>query len=147
MNLLSAIGNLGKDAEIRFTHSGKAVTSFSLALTSGWGDNKTTTWVNCSLWGKGGDPAPVSPFLTKGAKVGVQGPITLRTYKKEDGTQGYSLDLNVRDVTLCGTSEASTAPDPTPQPSQDHAQPATDFGGGDFDSDIPFAPYMKGTVA
>ena len=51
MNCLNAVGRLGRDPETRFTQGGKAVTSLAIAIDSGWGDNKKTTWLNAALWG------------------------------------------------------------------------------------------------
>jgi single-strand DNA-binding protein len=73
MNQLNAIGNLGADPETRFTKSGKAVSSFRMAITSGWGDNEKTTWINCVVWGREDKPHGLIPYLQKGTKVGITG--------------------------------------------------------------------------
>ena len=71
MNVLNAIGNVGKDAEVRFTGNGDAIASFSFALTSGYGDKQITTWLNCNLWGKRAET--LAPMLLKGTKIGITG--------------------------------------------------------------------------
>ena len=55
MNVLILTGNLGKDAVQRFTPSGDSVVSFSVPASSGYGDKKKTSWVNCTMFGKRGD--------------------------------------------------------------------------------------------
>ena len=141
MNSWSFTGNLGNDAESRFTPSGDAVVSFSVGVKSGFGDKATTTWARCQMWGKRGES--VAPYLTKGQLVGVTGELTLREYDKKDGAKGYSLEVRVNDLTLLGKrddmprqqapQETRTAPTNRPRP-----QPASG-GFGDFDdSEVPF---------
>lgn len=122
MNTLNFIGRVGKDAETRFLQSGKPVTNFSVAMESGWGDRKQTTWVNCSLWGSRGEK--VAPYIKKGGQVGVTGEVLLREWES-NGRSGVSLECNVSNVTLCGHKKDT--------PNQDQTAPA-----GDLDDDIPF---------
>lgn len=134
MNNFNGIGNLGKDAEVRFTQSGIPITSFSVAITSGWGDRKATTWVNCSLWGKkDGTEHGLTPYLLKGVKVGITGEICLREYETQAG-KGSSLDCKLTNLTLCGDKGASQAP-PAPAPKAEPVAPAID---DDFNDDVPF---------
>lgn len=127
MNNLSAIGNVGRDAEVRFTASGDAITSFSFALTSGYGEKSIASWLNCSIWGKRGQT--LAPMLLKGTKIGITGELTNRPYTAKDGAEKYSLDLRVNDITLLGkpTGQASEAP-------ASQSEPAF----ADFDDSVPF---------
>jgi single-strand DNA-binding protein len=120
MNVLNAIGNISKDAELRYTPNGDAICSFNFALNSGYGDKQVTTWLNCSLWGKRAET--LAPMLLKGNKVGITGELTNRPYQAKDGTEKHSLDVRLSDVTLLGGKPAnqSTAPshlnaDPDPE--------------------------------
>ena len=108
MNSYSFTGRLGQDAEVRLIPSGASVCSFSVAVESGWGDKKATTWIRCSLWGKqaeGGLP----PILTKGKLVGVVGELSAREYEA-NGVNKTSLEVRVNDVTLLGDGGQSDAP-------------------------------------
>ena len=105
MNLLTAIGSLGKDAEMRYTPNGDAVAQFSFALNSGYGEKKVTTWLNCNVWGKKAES--LTPVLLKGTKVGITGELTNRPYKAKDGTEKYSLEVRINDLTLLGAKQAS----------------------------------------
>lgn len=105
MNNLNAIGNLGKDAELRFTDKGEPVAQFSFALTSGYGDKAITTWINCNLWGKRSET--LAPMLKKGQQVGIVGELTNRKYTAKDGTEKYSLEVRITDVTLLGKVNVS----------------------------------------
>ena len=53
MHLMIA-GNVGRDGEVRTTQSGKVNCSWSVAVDTGFGQNKTTTWVRCTMWGERG---------------------------------------------------------------------------------------------
>ena len=131
MNVFTFTGNLGSDAETRYTQGGKAVTNFSVPVTSGWGDNKTTTWIRCNLWGDRGEK--LAKYLTKGKMVAVSGEFSAREWEK-DGVTKTSCEVNVREVTLCGGHDASQR---SAEPQQ-AAQPAQG-GGDDFgDTEIPF---------
>lgn len=91
---ITAHGNLGKDPEIKDVKDTQ-VAEFSLAARTGKDD---TTWINCAVWGKRADV--VMQYLHKGDKVTVAGSGKITTYEKKDGTEGFSLNLNVSDFTL-----------------------------------------------
>lgn len=95
MNNCTFIGRIGRDAVTRFTQGGKAVTGWALAVDKGWGDNKTTTWLDCSLWGERGQK--LAEMIRKGDRLGVSGEIGTREH---DGKTYVTLD--VREVTLLG---------------------------------------------
>ena len=108
MNVFNFTGGLGKDCIKKFTQKGDAVTSFSVAVNSGYGDNKVTSWANCTLWGKQAES--LEPYLLKGVSVGISGELTLRSYDNKDGTKGTSLDVRVSSVTLLSkASDTSTS--------------------------------------
>jgi len=115
MNILCATGNLGRDAEMRATPAGKQVLSFSVPMKAGWGDREQTVWLNCSLWGDRG--AKLAEYLTKGTMVAVSGELSVREYEK-DGVMKTSIELNVRDVTLCGGGHREAAPANAVKPSK-----------------------------
>jgi len=108
MNNLSATGNISRDAELRFTPNQDAVCSFSFALSSGFGDKKVTTWLNCNVWGSRAET--LAPMLLKGTTVGIVGELTNRPYKAKDGTEKFSLEVRVSDLTLLKSkSDTSTS--------------------------------------
>lgn len=107
MNVLNAIGNIGKDAEIRFTAKNEPVAQFSFALQSGYGDKQVTTWLNCNVWGKRAET--LAPMLTKGTRIGITGELTNRPYTDKQGNEKHSLEVRVSDVTLLGSKDASTS--------------------------------------
>ncbi|HEY7864390.1 MAG TPA: single-stranded DNA-binding protein, partial [Psychromonas sp.] len=135
INNLSATGNIGRDAELRFTAetptkpNGEAVAQFSFALTSGYGDKAITTWINCNLWGKRAET--LAPMLLKGTQIGITGELTNRPYKDKQGNEKYSLELRVNDITLLGKRlENSNA--------QETRKAEPSLPDDKFEDDIPF---------
>jgi len=109
---LQIIGNLGKDCVVN-TVNGKNVINFTVAHTEKYKDSQgnnqeKTTWVDCAYWT---DRTAISPYLTKGKQVFVEGQPEVRTFTRQDGTGGASLSLRVREVQLLGgRGEGATAP-------------------------------------
>lgn len=96
------IGNLGRDPELRYTQSGRAVCSFSVAVSERWTDRQTnekrekTTWYRVSAWGNLGENC--SRYLSKGRQVMVLGTVEARGYTNSAGEAAASLELTARDV-------------------------------------------------
>jgi single-strand DNA-binding protein len=98
---LQVIGNLGKDCIVN-TVNGKNVINFTVAHTEKYRDSQgnnqeRTTWVDCAYWT---DRTGISPYLTKGKQVYVEGNPEVRTFTRNDGTAGASLSLRVREVSV-----------------------------------------------
>lgn len=102
------------------------MTTFSVALASGYGEKKITTWLNCSIFGKRGEA--VCGYIKKGTLVGVSGEFTARPYQK-DGVDRLSLEVRVNDVTLLGGK---------PQSDKQPDEPAPPGLNDDFEDSIPF---------
>lgn len=125
MNVLTIVGNLGGDCRNN-TVSGTDVCNFSVAMQSGYGQNKQTHWVDCAYWGKGG--VAVSQYLTKGQKVAVSGELSM---KPADGKYPAGFTLRVNSLTLCGGRDSGSSASPS-APAPSTTDDAID------DSDIPF---------
>lgn len=104
-------GNLGRDPEMRYTPSGQAVTSFSIAsnrvFTNNAGEKVTqTTWVRVSAWGKLAEVC--SQYLKKGRQVLVKGRLNAdengnpRVYQRQDGTSASSFEVTAEQVEFLG---------------------------------------------
>jgi len=134
MNVFTFTGNLGRDAEQRYTSSGDSVVTFSVPVKSGFGDKAVTSWIKCNLWGKRGES--VMPYLKKGQLVGVSGEFQCREYQDKDGQQRYSNEVRVNDVNLLGKQDRSepATNSSTPSPSAPVKRDSFD----DLESDIPF---------
>jgi single-strand DNA-binding protein len=108
MNSWNFTGNLGRDSESRALPNGDPVVSFSVGVKSGYGKNESTTWANCSMFGKRAES--VAPYLLKGQLVGIVGEVSLREWTDKDGNKRQNLDVRVNDLTLLGKSEAKEVP-------------------------------------
>lgn len=105
MNKIIVIGNLGRDPEMRYTASGQAVTSFSVAstrryTTSSGERREETEWFNVSAWGKLAELC--NQWLTKGRQVYVEGRLRSRSFEGRDGQTRFSNDINLTDVQFLG---------------------------------------------
>jgi len=114
---LIIVGNVGKDPEMRYTPSGQAVTSFSVATnrqyTASNGEQvKETIWFRVSAWGKQAEVC--NQYLRKGSKVLIEGRLTPdkstggpRIWTKQDGSAGASFEVTASTVRfLSSRSEA-----------------------------------------
>ena len=126
MNNCSFIGRVGRNAESRATQSGTQVLNWSLAVDSGYGDNKTTMWLDCALWGERG--AKLAQYILKGHRLGVHGELGTREHEGKT-----YLTLRVVDVTLIQPREGAQDNRPAPHQAA-RATPAQE----DMDDDIPF---------
>lgn len=134
MNLLCMTGNIGGDVKVNNV-GGTAVANFSVAMTAGYGDKKSTIWLQCSLWGKQAESKLVD-YLVKGQQVALSGEFSMREH---DSKQYPQLRISTIDL-VGGKSEGGSQTKPQqqsrPAPQQAAPQPAQDFDS--FDEDIPF---------
>jgi single-strand DNA-binding protein len=104
VNKVILVGNLGRDAETKFTPSGAPVTRFSVATTRSWKDQQSnewkeeTNWSNVVLWRQ----ENLANYLTKGKQVYVEGRLQTRSYDDKDGKKVYSTEVVADEVILLG---------------------------------------------
>jgi single-strand DNA-binding protein len=152
VNKVILVGNLGRDAETKFTPGGTSVTKFSVATTRRWKDQQSgewkddTNWTNVTLW-KGEN---VAPYLTKGKQVYVEGRLQTRSYDDKDGKKVYATDVVAEEVMLLGgkgsggDSESGEFSQERPVSMPRSAKQQTshaasdDFPQGITDDDVPF---------
>src|SRR2546427_5539743 len=105
VNKARLIGNLGKDPEVRFTPSGRAVARFPLATSEVWNDTEgqrqeRTEWHNVVVWGKQAETC--GQYLAKGRQVFVEGSIRTRQYDDKDGNRRYMTEVIAQRVQFLG---------------------------------------------
>jgi single-strand DNA-binding protein len=143
LNKVQLIGNLGKDPELRYTASGVAVATFSIATSDSWKDQEGNTqerteWHNIVAWRKLAEIC--GEWLKKGKKVYIEGRLQTRTYEK-DGVKRYVTEIVADDLIMLdgggsGRREASG--------STATQQPATEMDStsgqqsSTKDDDLPF---------
>lgn len=136
INEVTLLGRAGQDPEVRYTQSGAAVLSFSMATSKKWKDKNSgqlqekTTWHHIVLWGRAVDW--VKDNLRKGDQVLVKGAYESRQWEDKQGQKRTQFEVIATQVHTFNRREAS----------QNH-QPAGDSGfgqpGPEFtEDDIPF---------
>lgn len=111
MIIVNVSGNIGQDAELKSLQNGDSVLSFSVASNSKIKDEKKTTWIRCSIWGKRGEA--LAQYLTKGTKVVAVGTLDVREYEANDGTTKTSLDVRVDQLDFMSAGGGANAGDET----------------------------------
>ncbi|HZQ97269.1 MAG TPA: single-stranded DNA-binding protein [Chloroflexota bacterium] len=96
LNKVMIIGNVGRDPEMRYTPSGSAVTSFSVAVSRRWTtpENEVrdeTEWFNVVAWNKLAETC--NSLITKGRKVYIEGRLQTRSWEGPDGQKKYRTEL------------------------------------------------------
>lgn len=110
MNTVQILGNLARDPEVRYTKSGKAVATFTVAASNTCIDsnNETkeqTAFINCVAWGKLGEAVG---NYRKGNRLFVEGRIQTRSYENSDGQKKYVTEVIAGFVGLSALNDAAT---------------------------------------
>ncbi len=105
VNKVILVGNLGRDAELRYTPGGSAVATLNLATTEVWNDKagqkqEKTEWHRVVLWGKTAES--LSEYLTKGKQIYVEGRLQTRKWQDKDGHDKYTTEIRGDRVVLLG---------------------------------------------
>lgn len=105
LNKVIIIGNLGRDPEMRFTPSGRPVTSFSVATSRTWvsaeGERREETeWFNVVAWGNLAEICKA--HLTKNQQVYVEGRLQTRGWEDESGKKHFRTELVANEMILLG---------------------------------------------
>ena len=144
-NHVELMGNLTKNAEVRYTQSGQAVTSFRIACNekyfAGGEQKERTEFINVIIWGKRGQAMSKAGLLNKGQGLFIEGRLQTRSYPhaEHEGVKMYVTEVvtNVGDgaIQLLGRGSGSQAqpPEDVPPPSDDDLpEAAADDSGDDF---------------
>lgn len=104
LNKIMLIGNLGRDPEMSYTPSGKAITKFSLAVSRRSRDRESgesrdeTQWFNIVAWDQLAERC--TQYLHKGSKVYVEGRMTSRKYTNKDGIEVTAWEVVINDMQM-----------------------------------------------
>jgi len=156
VNKVILLGHLGKDAETRFTPSGVARSTFTIATNRRWKDQQSgewkeeTDWHNVVLWRS----ENLANYLLKGKQVYVEGRLQSRSYDDKEGQKRYVTEVVADDLILLGgrgeggssgggdferqDRPVSMPRSARPQPAAQSSAPAEDFNQGITDDDVPF---------
>src|ERR1700754_641450 len=144
VNKVILVGNLGRDAELRYTPGGAAVATINMATTEVWNDKQgqkqeKTEWHRVILWGKSAES--LSEYLTKGKQIYVEGRLQTRQWDDKDGNKRYTTEIRSDRVVLLGGRNGNYPPHPADTANDGQAVGSSDAGGGASelsDDDIPF---------
>ncbi|HLK49452.1 MAG TPA: single-stranded DNA-binding protein [Bryobacteraceae bacterium] len=149
VNKVILLGHLGKDAETKFTPSGVARSTFTIATNRRWKDQQSgewkeeTDWHNVVLWRS----ENLANYLLKGKQVYVEGRLQTRNYEDKDGQKRYMTEVVCDDLVLLGGrgdsaggdfAQPASMPRSAAAPRPPAAAPAEDFNQGITDDDVPF---------
>ncbi len=150
LNKVMIIGNLGKDPEMKYTPSGKAITTFSVAVgrvsRTPEGENRDETeWFRVVAWDKLAETC--NQYLRKGSKVYVEGRLQTRTWKDNNGQDQKMVEVVANEMQMLDSRQNSGGEYSGPSggggagsaPARSGGGYSAPAGGGDeLDDDIPF---------
>ena len=149
VNKVILVGNLGRDAELRYTPGGAAVATINMATTEVWNDKagqrqEKTEWHRVVLWGKPAES--LTEYLTKGKQIYVEGRLQTRQWDDKDGNKRYTTEIRGDKIVLlgggsggAGRASAGGAMSRSGDDTGGHAgSPAPESSEPLTDDDIPF---------
>ena len=103
LNKVMIIGHLGRDPEMRYTPSGRSVTTFSVAVSRSWkssnGEHRSETeWFKIVAWGKLAEIC--KEYLNKGQQVYIEGRLQTRRWEDKEGQQRTSVEVVANEMTM-----------------------------------------------
>src|SRR3954447_4224796 len=113
VNKVILVGNLGRDAEVRFTPGGQPVATLNLATTEQWNDKEgqrqeKTEWHRIVLWGKQAES--LQQYLVKGKQIYVEGRLQTRQWDDKDGVKRNTTEIRADRITLLGSAGGGGGP-------------------------------------
>ncbi|MEX2444483.1 MAG: single-stranded DNA-binding protein [Alkalispirochaeta sp.] len=151
MNSVQLVGRLVRDSETKYSRTGNAILSFSLAVNErqkqgdSWQD--VAHYFDCTLFGRQAES--LGQYLVKGKQVGIEGKLEQQRWQTQDGQNRSKVAVVARHVDLLGGDTGQRGPAPmqdtrTPQPRDTQQQGLAFAGSGtadtgdEFPDDIPF---------
>jgi len=135
VNKVILVGRLTRDREVRYTQTGKAVAAFSVAVDTGYGENKRADFIPVVVWDKLAEVCGNN--LTKGRRVLVKGRLQIRNYET-DGQNRRAAEVvaqNIEFLDYKNNEQASTVEKAKPT---DSGYDVSSFGTEVFPEEIPF---------
>lgn len=106
MNKGFFIGNLTSDPVSRSTPNGKTVTNFSIAVSSGWGENKKTDYIQVAAWGALGENC--AKYLAKGKKALIVGAVGVTSYTTKTGEHKAAITVTAHEIEFLTPSSSNS---------------------------------------
>lgn len=142
MNTVSLIGRLVKDLDLKYTPSGKAVATGTLAVNRRFknaaGENEAD-FIQLQIWDKSAEN--LANFTRKGSQIGVNGRIQTRNYENKEGARVYVTEIVVENFTLLEKKSDGQGAQNNGQSSQRNTQSNQGGYGGYSQSNDPFSSH------
>ena len=127
LNKVMIIGHLGRDPEMRYTPSGRPVTTFSVATSRSWntsdGERRSDTeWFNVVAWGSLAEIC--KQYLAKGQQVYIEGRLQTRRWEDDNGNKRTTVEIVAKEMIMLGDRKKKTDQD-------------SDEGSPEFEADSP----------
>jgi single-strand DNA-binding protein len=157
INKVILVGNLGQDPEVRYSASGAAVATISIATSEQWTDKQSgqkqerTEWHRVVMFNRLGEIA--GEYLKKGSQVYIEGKLQTRKWQDQNGQDRYTTEIVANEMQMLGGRGGASDYNQGSAPAPQRAAPRQQQGGGgnapapapaggdnfnDFDDDIPF---------
>lgn len=126
LNQCQFIGNVGLTPEVRYSQSGDAICSFSIAVNETWRDKTTgerkesTEWVRVVAYRKLAEIC--GEYLKKGTPIWVQGKMKTRKWTGQDGKENYTTEIIAEQMKMLGGNDGGQGRQPGGQPQQQQRQ-------------------------
>jgi len=110
LNYCTFIGNLGNPCELKYTPTGKAVATFSIACNEKWKDKdgnqqEATEWIRCVAWDR--LAGICGEYLGKGQQIFISGKMKTRKWQNQDGKDQYTTEIIVKEMKMLGSKSGS----------------------------------------
>lgn len=140
VNKVILIGNLGSDPEIRYTTSGTAVATLSVATNRKWKDRdgnlqEETEWHRVIVWAQSAEYC--GNYLSRGSKIYVEGRLQTRKWQDQSGNDRYTTEIvsnTIQNLTARGGEGQTSGYEEPPMP----PDPFSSSGGDSTGEDVPF---------
>lgn len=130
LNKVMIIGHLGRDPEMRYTPSGRPVTTFTVAVSRSWntadGERRTETeWFNIVAWGNLAEIC--KQYLYKGQQVYIDGRLQTRRWEDKEGQKHTSVEVVANEMMMLGDRrDSSSQTQESSEGTEDIAEPLAD---------------------
>lgn len=135
LNMCTFVGRITKDTQTRYSQSGTAIASFTIAVNNIVSDNvggyrEEPNFFDMVIYGKRAES--LYKYLVKGQQVAIQAEARQNSYKRKDGTTASAIEFMVLDLQLVGSSKTQQQEQPRQTVSRQQSEPALD------NSAVPF---------
>jgi single-strand DNA-binding protein len=133
LNKIMIIGNLGRDPEMRYTPSGRPVTTFSVATSRFWNTSDgerhaETEWFNVVAWGNLAEIC--KQYLVKGKQVYIEGRLQTRRWEDKEGVKHFTVEIVAAEMMMLGerreADHASAGGEEPTTPEEAEGQPGNE---------------------